>query len=156
MIGFGAVLLILGHYVDFFNYTFVQPNWNKTELAKMKEEEYHKALKAALLPVAEEGEKKETVAEATAAKETAPAAEVKEGKKEAKEGEKSAAAHGEKKEAEAAPANYAGIGIGEILVFIGFLGAFLYLFFNNLSKRPIIPESDPYLKESEQLEVIYS
>ncbi|MES2620336.1 MAG: hypothetical protein V4615_05735, partial [Bacteroidota bacterium] len=31
MIGFGATLLIFGHYVDFFNYTFFEPNLNKTE-----------------------------------------------------------------------------------------------------------------------------
>ena len=67
-------------------------------------------------------------------------------------GEHAAGAHGH----EAPVSNFAGIGVGELLVFIGFLGAFLFAFFNNLAKRPIIVENDPYLKENEKLVVTYS
>ena len=63
---------------------------------------------------------------------------------------------GKAEEAEKPEVNFAGIGIGEVLIFIGYLGAFLYLFFRNLAKRPIIPENDPYLKENEQLVVTYA
>jgi hypothetical protein len=57
-----------------------------------------------------------------------------------------AAAHAE--HGEEAEVTYAGLGIAELLIFIGFAGLFLYMFFLNLAKRPLVPDSDPYLKES--------
>ncbi len=161
IIGFGSALLIFGHYVDFFNYTFVEPNWNKVAV-----EEAREAKEAALnktetvVLYAEATEKKE---EAKAATDAVPAAENKEAVatevKKAEGGEKEEAKEGgEKKEGEeeAPVLNYASINIGEVLVFIGFLGAFLFLFFRNLAKRPITPENDPYLKECERIVVTYS
>ena len=61
-----------------------------------------------------------------------------------------------KKDEAEADINFARIGLGELMVFTGFLGAFLYLFFLNLAKRPIVPENDPYLKENEKLVVTYA
>jgi hypothetical protein len=148
-IGFGAVLLIFGHYVDFFNYTFVEPNWNQKEVARRKEEKMEAMNKSqSVVLYAAADEKKEGVTDMPAAKENK--GEMKTEMKKAEGGEK------EHKEHEAEAVNYASIGLGEILVFIGFLGLFLFMFFNNLKKRPIIPENDPYLKENEKLEVIYS
>jgi len=149
VIGFGAALLIFGHYVDFFNYTFVESNWNKEALEAKKES----AIKTSkIVFYAEATENKSAASDVNKAKENtgAVATEVKKEIGEKKEG-------GEKVEEPEAPVkNYAGIGIGELLVFTGFLGVFLYLFFLNLSKRPIIPENDPYLKEAEKLVVTYA
>ena len=153
IIGFGAALLILGHYIDFFNFTFVEPNWNKEAMESKKEEAMKNSSKVVFYAKAEE--KKEVVSDATPVAENkeAVATEVK------KESGEKTEAKGEKKEGEeheAPVANYAGIGLGELLVFFGFLGAFLFAFFNNLAKRPIVPENDPYLKESEKIVVVYS
>lgn len=149
MIGFGAALLIFGHYLDFFNYTFVEPNWNK-ELMHHGGAEHKEALKNSETVVlyANADEPKHAATDVTVQHENkdAVAAEVK---------SHGAEAHGGH-HAEAPEKNFAGIGLGEILVFIGFLGIFLYLFFRNLAKRPIIPENDPYLKESEKLVVTYA
>ncbi|HWB63202.1 MAG TPA: hypothetical protein VG603_06830 [Chitinophagales bacterium] len=141
MIGFGAALLILGHYVDFFNYTFVEPNWNNEVQAK-RTEEVEKANTVQLYADAEG--RNVITGELPFGKEKEEGAVKAESKKEG--------------EAEEAPAelNYASIGIPELLVFVGFLGIFLYLFFTNLAKRPIVPENDPYLKENELLEVTYA
>ena len=154
IVGFGAALLIFGHYVDFFNFTFVESNWNAAAT------EHHAAKlsndKVVLYAQAEgtTAEASAVVTDASVAKENteAVAEEVKH------EEHVKTEAHGEHKtgEHEAPVKNFAGIGIGEILTFIGFLGAFLFAFFQNLSKRPITPESDPYLKESEKLTVTYS
>ena len=148
LVGFAAGMLILGHYVDFFNYTFVESGWNK-EAVEAKKQEALKESKTVVLYAAATEEKKETTTDATPAKEnkSAVATEMKETRKEEAEG-------GE--EAEKPELTFSGIGIAEILVFTGFLGLFLFMFFNNLAKRPIIPENDPYLKENEKLEVIYS
>ena len=152
VIGFGAALLIFGHYVDFFNFTFIEPNWNKAVMEEKKEEAMNGSSKVVLL--AQAGEKKEAVSDATPVKENTEAVAT-EVKKEG--GEKAEAGKEEKKEGEEAPVkNFAGIGIGELLVFIGFLGAFLFAFFRNLAKRPLVVENDPYLKENERLVVTYS
>jgi hypothetical protein len=47
--------------------------------------------------------------------------------------------------------SYAGLGLVELMILTGFLGAFLLTFFVRLSKEPLVNESDPYLKESERL-----
>jgi hypothetical protein len=217
LIGFAAAVIIFGHYIDFFNYTHVEPNWNGNLIHEKVESEawdshlysseegfHHEAAgeakheghsateahaaKEEAKEVAAEPVKEEKAAEpanaeapvAEAAKEEAKpevveaAVEpVKEEKKEEaaaehtaaataavtehehKDGEKhegheagaahEGAAHGEE---EAEQISYAGIGVFELMVFAGFLGLFLFMFFNNLSKRPMVPESDPYLKES--------
>ena len=153
VIGFGAALLIFGHYVDFFNYTFIEPNWNLELKEKEKEEAMKNSSKVVFL--AQATEKKEAVSDATLAKENTEVVAT-EMKKEG--GEKAEAGKEEKKEEgeEKPESNFAGIGVGELLVFIGFLGAFLFAFFRNLAMRPISPENDPYLKENERLVVTYS
>jgi hypothetical protein len=146
LIAFGSALLILGHYVDFFNFTFVEPNWNKAAMEakeKGKEESMKVSGKAVLYASAEA--RKEGSSDVNAKEEHKANAEV------------TTEANKKAEEAEEAPvSNFAGIGIPEILVFTGFLGVFLFLFFNNLAKRPIVPENDPYLKENERLVVTYS
>ncbi|MFN8322927.1 MAG: hypothetical protein U0T74_09740 [Chitinophagales bacterium] len=153
IVGFGAALLIFGHYIDFFNYTFVEANWNAAAA-----EHHHEAKlseKVVFYAQAENLEKKPV--------ESTDAVVAVENKEEVTT-EVNAEHHGEAKtheehkegEHEAPVKNFAGIGIGEILIFIGFLGAFLFAFFRNLAERPITPENDPYLKESEKLTVTYS
>ncbi|MBL0309956.1 MAG: hypothetical protein IPP77_09840 [Bacteroidetes bacterium] len=150
MIGFGAALLVFGHYLDFFNYTFVEPNWNKEEMHQeggLNEEAMNKNEKVVFY--AEAGQSGHAMSDATKPTQNTDAVvtEVK--------AHGHAAAEGHISE-EAPEKNFAGIGIGELLIFVGFLGVFLYLFFKNLAKRPIIPENDPYLKEGEKLVVTYA
>ena len=136
LIAFGSVLLIAGHYVDFFNYTFFEPNLNKelveakNEKKARKEESLNGGDKVVLYAQAEE---KKGASDVTAAKENTGAVA----------GEMKKTSEGKAEEAEKPEANFAGIGLPEILVFIGFLGLFLFLFFRNLAKRPIVPENDP-------------
>ncbi len=44
-------------------------------------------------------------------------------------------------------------GLLEIGIFVGFLGLFLYLFFNRLASAKLVPERNPYLEESLHHEV---
>lgn len=152
MIGFGAALLIFGHYVDFFNYTFVEPNWNK----EAAEHGHHAAVQTKnVVMFAEAQNAAHTSTDATKHESTAPAAEVKhEADHHSSQGAHNAKNEGEHHEAPVK--NFAGIGIGELLVFIGFAGLFLFMFFQNLAKRNLIPEDDPYLKESEKLSVTWA
>jgi hypothetical protein len=166
MIGFGSALLIFGHYVDFFNYVFIEPNWNH----ELQHGHHAKLQTEKVVLYAQHEEHPAAVSDATPAHENKEEVAV-EVKHEGAEHEAAAEAHGEHGAAgaeahgehaagghghEAPVSNFAGIGVGELLVFIGFLGAFLFAFFNNLAKRPIIVENDPYLKENEKLVVTYS
>ena len=147
IIGFGAALLIFGHYIDFFNFTFFEPNRNHT--AVEKEKEVLKTTEKVVFYAQAEEKKETTTTDAVPGKENKEAVTT-----EVKKTEGEAKAEGE--EAEVQVKNFASIGVGELLIFIGFLGGFLYAFFNNLAKRPIVPEDDPYLKESEKLSVTYA
>lgn len=166
MIGFGAALLIFGHYMDFFNYTFVEVNWNKEVIghhgggheavnntekivlyAETETKPQHETTSTDATP-----SHKNTEAVSTEVKHETVPAHGQDAKAEGHGHEPVAGGHGH----EAPEKNFAGIGIGELMVFIGFLGAFLFLFFQNLAKRPISPENDPYLKENEKLVVTYS
>jgi hypothetical protein len=156
VIGFAAAVLILGHYVDFFNYTFVESGWNKEAVEAQKKERLELSENATLFAKLEsKGEKREAVGQ-----DLPKANQEKEVEQTSIRKVDKADTPGEVKKQNADEdkpgMTFSGIGIGEILVFIGFLGAFLYMFFNNLAKRPIIPENDPYLQENEKLEVVYS
>jgi hypothetical protein len=156
VIGFAAAVLILGHYVDFFNYTFVESGWNKEAVEAQKKVRLDASENAPLFAKLEsKGEKVATIA-----KDLPPASQQKNVEQVGIKKVDKADTPAEKKEQDADEdkpgMTFSGIGIGEILIFIGFLGVFLFMFFNNLAKRPIIPENDPYLKENERLQVVYS
>jgi hypothetical protein len=161
VVSFAAVMIIFGHYVDFFNMVMPEPNWvtaGHEEGGHEKEHgEHHGSIVSANNSVLlAEASATETKAEATAsdampATTTAAPAES-EGSHDAGDAHAAeahaehAAAHAE--HGEEAEVTYAGLGIAELLIFIGFAGLFLYMFFLNLAKRPLVPDSDPYLKES--------
>ncbi len=173
LIGFGAALLIFGHYVDFFNYTFFESGNAVSHHAAGAGEHHaaaqtekvvlyaqHEAHPAAATDATHATENKEAVATEVKHEEAAHGeaahAEGHAGAAHGTEAHAAGAEHGKGGHHEAPVTNYSSIGIGEIMIFIGFLGAFLFAFFLNLSKRPIVPESDPYLKEAEKLTVTYS
>lgn len=198
---FIAILVIFGHYVDFFNMTMFEPNLIPagTEACCTKGE-------------GKEGEKKEAAAESTATVLYAQAdagtakgtvgktvvtpekgstdantaegqssnesaaqteGEAKETKAEEGKGETKACCAGmgkgeckehmaeckEGKEGEEACCGLqtkASLGLPELLTFVGFLGMFLYMFFNEFSKDSTFNENDPYLKESLRHHVEYA
>jgi hypothetical protein len=155
MIGFGAAFLIFGHYIDFFNLTFVEPNWNKKVQAEHKEKEMTNWEQAWILGQETVKSNSATEGQATSKVKTVKDISVAGGPATPRRSNGVEKLDTRQPEAEA-DINDAGMGVCELLIFIGFLGAFLYLFFLNLAKRPIIPENDPYLKENEKLEVTYA
>lgn len=124
------MLLIFGHYVDFFNYTFVEPNWNK----ELQHGHHAKVQTDKVILYAQHDEHPAATSDATPAHENKEevTVEVKHDGAVEAHGEHGtvAEAHGahgaaEGHGAEAPVTNFAAIGIGELLIFIGFLGAFL-------------------------------
>lgn len=144
LIGFGSALLIFGHYVDFFNYTFFEPNNNVQVTHHASEHAVVQPAQAIVLYADASHGGEHGATDATTAKHETTTGH---------EADTHAASGHHTKET---PKNFAAIGLGELLIFVGFLGVFLYMFFSNLAKRPIVPENDPYLKESERLTVTYA
>ena len=123
--GFAAGLLIFGHYMDFFNYTFVEPNWNKTFVEHKKEEKEALRKTDKVVLYAEATDKKEAASDGSPLKENTGAMATDMKKK-----------GGNEPEEVVQDKNFAGIGPAELLVFVGFLGLFVYIFFWNLAKTP--------------------
>jgi hypothetical protein len=141
---FIAVLVIIGHYFDFFNMTMYEPN---NAIAKEMRTEGQKdgALTSTSSlyhnnPIEDKAATKVGTDEGTLTKAQ------EEMKSEPKDGE----------ENEAVVKTYAGFGIAEMLIFVGFLGGFLLMFFTEFSKDTVFNENDPYLKESLKLNVEYA
>jgi len=124
VVAFTAVMLIIGHYLDFYQLVMLEP-MNVTHHSEQHEatEEHHSSNKdEAVLYAENHGESQSDV-------------EAKEHHSEAKEHH--------------ATANLATIGFPEIMIFIGFLGMFLYITFTTLSKEEDLEVTeDPFLKES--------
>lgn len=146
-IAFASVMIIIGHHIDFCNLVMYEPNVPVTE----EHGGGHHGLNSAT-PSVLYAENKEVVADSTAvatatdAVEAAPVAAA----PVTTEKHETAPAHGHGHEAhgEATVQSYAGFGLVEILIFVGFAGAFLFMFFNEISKHPLVNEKDPYFRES--------
>jgi len=152
VISTAAVVIIFGHYVDFFNMVMPEPNF---PIVDHHGAGHHaSATKADYTILAEntgshesEGTThSEAAHEAPAAHATTDAAH---------DVVHATESHGDAHVAEEVK-TYAGLGLVELMILVGFLGAFLLTFFNRLSKAPLINESDPYLKESLRHHVEYA
>lgn len=135
IIGTASVIIIFGHYLDFFNMVMPDPSFPEKHHG---EAAHHASVKTAdytlFAEASSHGEKAHTDTKA----ETAP-------------GHDSHDTHGQEE-----VKTYAGLGLVELMILTGFLGAFLLMFFTRLSKEPLINESDPYLKESLRHHVEYA
>lgn len=135
-----ALVVIFGHYMDFYNLIMFEPN-------SIEKEESHVEAKEAklitpnqhttvLYAEAEHGTSDSKVEEKTTESTAATKAHEQKGK--------------EHVEVEGGhlPTHYAGLGFPELTIFIGFVGLFLFWVFNTLSKSSLVPTNDAYLKES--------
>lgn len=145
-LGFMACVVIFGHYVDFFNYVFFEPNVNAAASAQ-----HHAAASAAHTALYAQNTDHEADETAPATTDAAPADHT---ATPATTAAAPAAHDGHSAHAEESHGHgelvkhFAVIGLPELLTFIGFVGMFLFMFFNRLAMYPLIKEDDPYLKES--------
>lgn len=127
-VAFVAVLIIVGHYLDFYQMVMLEP-MNVYEQHDSAESG-HASTEANTVLYADnhsEGDKHDTHNEVSANHDT----------------------HSEGHDAHHDSSNLATIGLPEIFIFIGFLGLFLFMTFNTLSKEDDLEiTEDPFLKES--------
>lgn len=151
---FIAVLVIIGHYFDFFNMTMYEPN-NAIKKETVAEAKKEAAAKVATVFYAQNKTEDKAVAKDEKAGTDAAKEEV---KAEGKQGLKESGKHEpiEPEDAQEPIKTYAGFGLIEIMIFTGFLGGFLLMFFGEFAKDATFNENDPYLKESINLHVEYA
>lgn len=142
IMAFAAIVLIGGHYLDFW--MMVMPGANVPH----HHEEAH-----------EEGSTNEEHSEETAHYDEGMTNHSEEASVVLASGEESHGeeGHGEEGhgeghhgEEEHEILTYAGLGIPELFMFLGFVGGFLFIVFNGLSKGNLVPKNDVFLKESKQ------
>jgi hypothetical protein len=158
VISTAAVVIIFGHYVDFFNMVMPEPNFPVKEHhggghhASAIKSDY--TLLAENVDAAKEvnAHSTDTVLNESTTEEVAAAHASSDAGHEVVH---ASATHGDVHGAEEVK-TYAGLGLVELMILVGFLGVFLLTFFDRLSKAPLINESDPYLKESLRHHVEYA
>lgn len=163
-VGFVSVMLIFGHYLDFYHMVMLEPMaaGGHGEAHGDAHGEEHAAWSATTVLYAEnvvEGEDVVVVEEQAESVEavvdhavtgehveeqTAVHAE----EHPADSHEEGVDAHAVDEHAEAAPLTHARLGLVELLFFVGFLGLFLFMTFSGLDGEELETKEDPFLEES--------
>jgi hypothetical protein len=140
--GIAAVILLFGHYLDFYSMVMFEPNAEPQHHEEAKHASSNPSLKlfadnhssdtSHALPVAAQAAE-QTHAESahTDATSTHTHSDV-------------AASH----DTHHKPCHHATLGLIEVLMFIGFIGLFLFVILSTLSKNRLVPLKTPYLEES--------
>jgi hypothetical protein len=142
ILAFASIVLIGGHYLDFW--MMVMPGANMPHHHEEHAEEGHGDEHHEETAHFNEGmDKHSEEAPVVLAAEHSEDAHGEEGHGEGAHGDDH---HGEEKE----KLTYAGLGIPELFMFLGFVGAFLFVVFTAMSKGNLVPVNDVFLKESKQ------
>jgi hypothetical protein len=129
-----ALVIICGHYMDFYNLIMYEPNAIEHEHKAETEKKEAALMKQAnvLYAKAEHGTSDSKMDE----------------KKVEAKGDEISHEHKSEGHGEEAETHHAGLGFPEISIFLGFIGMFLFWVFSTLSKGSLVPTNDAYLKES--------
>lgn len=169
-IGFVSVMLIFGHYLDFFNMVMVEPmgvgghgeahadahgedhavnNTTNVLYAEVVEEDAHAQDEETVEVLLEHEAATEHAAE-EAHHETAHEETVHSDSHAATDEHHAEDAHADAHggHGEEAPKTHAQLGLVELLFFIGFLGLFLFMTFTGLDGEELETKEDPFLEES--------
>jgi hypothetical protein len=143
--GIAAVILLFGHYLDFYSMVMFEPNAVPHHHTDAKHEASHASSSNTSIKLYADNHVKDTVISVLAADANiavdsvahsdAPAV--------ATISKISAEVDGDHTEG-----HHATLGLIEILMFIGFIGLFLFVILSSLSKNRLVPLKTPFLEES--------
>lgn len=160
VLGFVAVMMIFGHYLDFYGMVMLEPNAVVEHHDDHHGEEHddHHAEEVALLSVAEvELSSDAHHGEEGHADEAHGGDHTDHHEDHHGEASEEAMVHGDHHEeghghgdhhAEEPATSHAGLGFVELFIFLGFLGSFLFVTFRALDRQDLENVEDPFLKES--------
>ncbi|NNC94796.1 MAG: quinol:cytochrome C oxidoreductase [Chitinophagales bacterium] len=135
-IAFMSVLLIVGHYMDFYLMVMPEPNAAAAHHGGHDDHAMMNSNETVLYAEASGDQTEDHMQADDQEHGNAHSADT-----HGHHGE-SAHGHGDKRQ------TYAALGLIELFIFIGFAGGFIFTVLNNLQKASLIPVNDPYLKES--------
>lgn len=144
--GIAAAIILFGHYLDFYSMVMFEPN-APVHHTETKDTHHANLTKSSAVLIAENHTAPAPVdsasqhieaavhTEATAAHTATDVAPV-------------AAAHDASHDEHHKEGHHATLGLIEIMMFLGFLGLFLFVVLSTLSKNRLVPLKTPYLEES--------
>lgn len=157
ILGFVAVMMIFGHYLDFYGMVMLEPNAVVEHHGDHHGEDHHgenhddhhatdthhDSEEVAMLSIAEvdHGEDAHHAEEDHAMEDHGDAHHHEEASDEGH-------AHDDGHHAEEPATTHAGLGFVELFIFLGFLGSFLFVTFRALDRQDLENVEDPFLKES--------
>ena len=167
-VGFVSVMLIFGHYLDFFNMVMVEPMAagghgeahaedahgddhaviNATNVLYAEVEQEHSQDEETVEVLLEHEATSEHHAETTHEEEAAHSDSHATVDSHEEATHAVAGAHDDHGHGEEAPKTHAKLGLTELLFFIGFLGLFLFMTFTGLDGEELETKEDPFLEES--------
>ena len=158
ILGFVAVMMIFGHYLDFYGMVMLEPNAvvEHHDDHHVDHHDDHHAEEVALLSVAEvEHSEDAHHGEESHVEENHHGAHHEDHHGDASEDAAVHGAHheddhghGDEHHADEPATTYAGLGFVELFIFLGFLGSFLFVTFRALDCQDLEKVEDPFLKES--------
>lgn len=140
--GIAAVILLFGHYLDFYSMVMFEPNAEPHHQAEAKH-----ASSSASLKLYADNHLSDTSHTAPVAAQVTNQTQVESAHTDV------APAHSHSDVAvnhdtHSKPGHHATLGLIEVLMFIGFIGLFLFVILSTLSKNRLVPLKTPYLEES--------
>ena len=161
ILGFVAVMMVFGHYLDFYGMVMLEPNAIVEHHDEHHDEHHaddfnHDSESADLLSVADVGEGSDAHYGEEGHSEVDHGVDHHEdhhgdASEEAElhgEHHEDDHGHGDAHHAEEPATTYAGLGFIELFIFLGFLGSFLFVTFRALDRQDLENVEDPFLKES--------
>ncbi|MEC7267904.1 MAG: hypothetical protein VXV82_04720, partial [Bacteroidota bacterium] len=173
VLGFVAVMMIFGHYLDFYGMVMLEPNavvehhddhhgddHDGHHVDHNTDNGDHDSEEVALLSIAEVKQGDDAHHGDDGHAEEGHTNEAHSGDHEDHHGEASEGAmghdehhaedhgHGDGHHAEEPATTHAGLGFVELFIFLGFLGSFLFVTFRALDRQDLENVEDPFLKES--------
>lgn len=144
--GIAAVILLFGHYLDFYSMVMFEPNVESAHHAEAahasKMENSVKLLADNHTTDTAHAAEPAVVAAAEVVNETDAHSDI------VATTSTHTEAESHSHDAHAKPAHHATLGLIEILMFLGFIGLFLFVILSTLSKNRLVPLKSPFLEES--------
>ena len=146
--GIAAVILLFGHYLDFYSMVMFEPNRELEHHAEAAHTAHASNMDNTVKLLAD-NHIKDT---AHAAEPAVLATEVAHDTNAHSDVVSTSSAHSDlvahSHDTHTKPAHHATLGLIEILMFLGFIGLFLYVILSTLSKNRLVPLKTPFLEES--------
>ena len=146
--GIAAVILLFGHYLDFYSMVMFEPNRELEHHAEAAHTAHASNMDNTVKLLAD-NHIKDT---AHAAEPAVLATEVAHDTNAHSDVVSTSSAHSDlvahSQDTHTKPAHHATLGLIEILMFLGFIGLFLYVILSTLSKNRLVPLKTPFLEES--------